>query len=469
MSQNSDSFRDSIATVSKEGKRIWVYPKKPSGRFYNWRKIVAYTLLAFLFIAPHIKFRGEPLLLFNFIERKFIIFGNIFWPQDFFIFAIAMITAIIFIVVFTIIYGRIFCGWVCPQTIFMEMVFRKIEYWIEGDWTKQKKLNKQPWNREKIFKKTLKHVIFFAIAFIVANTFLAYIVGADELWKIQLDNPMNHLKGLVGITFFSLLFYGVFAFLREQVCTTICPYGRLQGVLLDEQSIVVAYDFLRGEGEKGRAPFRKNQDRKLTGYGDCIDCKQCVHVCPTGIDIRNGTQLECINCTACIDACDSMMDKVGFDRGLIRYDSIKGIKTGKSFRFTSRDAFYSTVLVLLLGALGFLLVSRSDFDVTITRSSGTTQRAMDDDKTANFYDIAIVNKTRENYDVDIKLDDKYKGEIKVVGGDIKLPKESLVHGKFVLILDKAHIKPGKNTVYVYIYGNGKRISREKVIFLGPLL
>ncbi len=466
MSQSNEAFRDSIATVTKEGKRIWVYPKKPSGRYYNWRRILAFLLVAFLLIAPHVKYKGEPLLLFDIIHRKFIIFGNIFWPQDFYIFAIAMITAVIFIVVFTIIYGRVFCGWVCPQTIFMEMIFRPIEYWIEGDWTKQKKLNKQPWNREKIIKKTLKHAIFLAISFLIANTFLSYIIGAEELWKIQTDNPMNHLTGLVGIIIFTLLFYGVFAFLREQVCTTICPYGRLQGVLLDEQSIVVAYDFIRGEN---RARFKKGEDRKALGYGDCIDCKQCVHVCPTGIDIRNGTQLECVNCTACIDACDSIMDKVGFDRGLIRYDSINGIKKGQRFKFTARDGFYSVVLVFLLGVLGFLLVNRHDFSVIVTRSPGTTQRAMEGGKIANFYDVSIVNKTRKDYDIDIKLDKGYEGEVKVVGDKIRLPKESLTHGKFVLILDTSKVKRGKNKVYVIIYGNGKRISREKVIFLGPLL
>ncbi len=466
MSQANETFRDSISTVTKEGKRIWVYPKKPSGRYYNWRRIVAYILVAFLLIAPHIEYKGYPLLLFDIIHRRFVIFGNIFWPQEFYIFAIAMVTAVIFIVVFTIIYGRVFCGWICPQTIFMEMIYRPIEYWIEGDWTKQKKLNKQPWTREKIFKKTLKHLIFFAIAFIIANTFLSYILGADELWKIQTDNPMHHIKGLIGILVFSGLFYGVFAFLREQVCTTICPYGRLQGVLLDEQSIVVAYDFVRGDSRKR---FKKGEDRKALGYGDCIDCKQCVQVCPTGIDIRNGTQLECVNCTACIDACDAMMDKVGFMRGLIRYDSLNGIKKGLHFKFTARDAFYSAVLIFLLGVLGFLLVNRHDFGVTITRSKGTTQRAIEGHKIANFYDISIVNKTHKDIDIDIKLDKGYDGEVKVVGDKIHLPKESLTHGKFVLILDKNKVKRGKNKVFVIVYGNGKRISREKVIFLGPLL
>ena len=246
MAEDAEEYRDKLATVNADGKRIWIYPKKPKGVFFTKRKIVSYLLLLLLFGMPHLKYNGLPLLLFNIIERKFIIFGKIFWPQDFFIFAVAMITGVIFITLFTIVFGRIFCGWVCPQTIFMEMVFRRIEYLIEGDYKQQQRLNKQPWDATKIFKKVVKQGIFFGISFLIANTFLAYIIGADELWEIQMVSPIEHIEGLISITIFSLVFYGVFAFMREQICTTICPYGRLQGVLLDSKSIIVAYDYIRG-------------------------------------------------------------------------------------------------------------------------------------------------------------------------------------------------------------------------------
>ena len=252
----------------------------------------------------------------------------------------------------------------------MEMVFRRIEYWIEGDWKHQQKLDAAPWNAEKIRKKVLKHTIFWLISFLIANTFLAYIVGSEELWRIQTGNFSEHVGGFISIVIFTTVFYLVFSRLREQVCTTICPYGRLQGVLLDPNSMVVAYDHKRGEGEKGRGKFRKKEDRAALGKGDCIDCNQCVNVCPTGIDIRHGTQLECVNCTACIDECDHMMGAVGLEKGLIRFVSENGIKNGTRFQWTRRVKAYTALLIALMGVLVTLLITRSDFQATILRQRG---------------------------------------------------------------------------------------------------
>ncbi|NND63713.1 MAG: cytochrome c oxidase accessory protein CcoG, partial [Flavobacteriaceae bacterium] len=298
--EEKEKFRDSIATVDSEGKRAWLYPKKPSGRFYEYRKVVSYVLLAFLFAAPFIHVNGNQFIMLNVLERRFNIFGFPFWPQDFHLFVIMMIIGVVFVIFFTVAFGRLFCGWVCPQTIFMEMVFRRIEYWIDGDRGKQIRLDKMPWNAEKIKKRILKWTIFFIISFLIANVFLAYLIGSERLIRYVIDGPFQHVSTLISLLIFTGVFYFVFAWFREQVCIIACPYGRLQGVLLDNKSIVVAYDHKRGENEAGRAKFRKNEDRPSTGKGDCIDCFQCVHVCPTGIDIRNGTQLECVNCTACI-------------------------------------------------------------------------------------------------------------------------------------------------------------------------
>jgi cytochrome c oxidase accessory protein FixG len=222
----------------------------------------------------------------------------------------------------------------------MEMIFRKIEFLIEGDRPAQLKLTRQDWNFEKFWKRILKWTIFFIISFIISNVFLAYIIGSDKLLLYVNDGIIKHLTTFVILLVFTGVFYFIFAWFREQVCIIVCPYGRLQGVLLDNNSINVAYDFVRGENKNGRAKFRKGQDRTADGIGDCIDCKQCVLVCPTGIDIRNGTQLECINCTACIDACDMVMDKIEKPRGLIRYASEDQIENW------SKIPFYASFVVL---------------------------------------------------------------------------------------------------------------------------
>lgn len=458
----NEDFRDSISTVDQKGKRVWIYPKKPSGKFYNWRKILSYFLLALLFGMPYIKIGGEPLLLINIIEKKFVILGQIFWPQDLFIFALAMITGVVFITLFTLAFGRLFCGWVCPQTIFMEMVFRRIEYWIEGDWTHQKKLNEQPWNGEKIRKKVLKHTIFWLISFAIANTFLSYIIGYEALWTIILSGPFVNLGGFIAISVFTTVFYAVFAFMREQVCTTVCPYGRLQGVLLDNKSLVVAYDYVRGEN---RAKFRKNEDRQAENKGDCIDCKQCIHVCPTGIDIRNGTQLECVNCTACIDACDHMMDSVGLPKGLIKFASEDGIKNKAPFQFTTRIKVYSVLLLLLLGVLFTLILTRTDVQTTITRTRGTTFTKFEENKYSNLFDITITNKTNENMNITLKILEG-NGEIKVIGDSLHLKKQDELHSKFLLIIDKKDLDAKVNFV-IGVYNGDELIEEKQTTFMGP--
>ena len=367
-----EAFRDTIGTVDKEGKRNWIYPKKPKGKFHNRRIIVSIILLTLLFTGPFLKWDGVPMFLFNFLERKFIIFGVVFWPQDFHLFAFAMLSFMVFVVLFTVIFGRLWCGWACPQTIFMEMVFRKIEYWIEGDRAKQQKLNRSKWTQEKIFKKGSKWIIFYAISFLIANTLMAYLVGIDELSKMITHPPADHWGKFVGVVVFSWIFFFIFAWFREQACIAVCPYGRLQSVMLGKDSLVVAYDWIRGEK---RERVRKNKEREA---GDCIDCSLCVQVCPTGIDIRNGTQMECVNCTACIDVCDSVMDKVGFDKGLIRYASYSGIAENKPFKFNARIIAYTVVLVGMLSVLGFSLASRSDVETTLLRTPGMRYQKLDD-------------------------------------------------------------------------------------------
>lgn len=456
----NESFRDSVATIDKKGKRIWMFPHQPFGRLYNLRTLFSLFYLVLFFALPFINVNGHPLFQFNVIDRKFIFFGVVFWPQDFFIFVVGMLTFIVFIIVFTVAFGRVFCGWACPQTVFMEMVFRRIEYWIDGDASKQKALRKMPWNKEKITKRILKHSLFFILAFIIANTFLAYIIGVDALTKIIADPIKNHLSGFLSLLAFTGIFYGVYAWFREQVCLIVCPYGRMQGVLLDKHSVVVAYDYVRGEP---RSKFIKNN---TAPHGDCVDCYHCVHVCPTGIDIRNGTQLECVNCTACIDACDHVMEKINKPKGLIRFASESDIKEGKRTRITSRKIAYSALLTILCGVLITLLITRSDLEATVLRAQGLIFQRQPDQRISNLYTIKLVNKTNNDMPVKLKLESQ-KGEIKLVGNSIILPHESNGEKEFFIILDSTQIKSRKSDVLIGVYAQEKKIKTVKASFIAP--
>ncbi|AXT62307.1 cytochrome c oxidase accessory protein CcoG [Aquimarina sp. AD10] len=465
---NNENFRDSIGTINEEGKRAWVYPKKPKGVYYDYRKWVSYGLLLFLFSAPFIKINGNQFLLFNVLERRFNIFGAPFWPQDFHLFVISMIIGVIFVTLFTVAFGRLFCGWVCPQTIFMELVFRRIEYWIEGDRGKQIRLDKQKWDAEKIKKRTLKWFIFFVISFLIANVFLAYLIGSDQLLKYIIDGPSKHISTLISLLIFTAVFYFVFAWFREQVCIIACPYGRLQGVLLDSKSIVVAYDYKRGEKETGRAKFRKNEDRPTTGKGDCIDCFQCVHVCPTGIDIRNGTQLECINCTACIDACDHMMESVHLPKGLIRYASEDNIAKKAKFKFGPRLKGYSAVLVILTGVLLGMSFLRNDVEATILRLPGQLYERKADHIISNVYTYKLVNKTTsEIEDVHFELL-SHNGKIELVTHkNFNVPEQGLAEGTLFIEINGAALSGDKDRIKIGVYSKTELIETTTTAFLGP--
>jgi len=465
--QDQEHFRDSIGTISEEGKRNYIHPKKPKGRFTNYRTYVSWILLAILVLAPFFKVEGNQFLLFNIMEGKYNIFGQPFWPQDFHLLVLSLLVGVVFIILFTVIFGRIFCGWMCPQTIFMEMIFRKVEYWIEGDRGKQIKLNKQPWNAEKIRKKIIKWFVFFLISFLISNVFLAYFIGSDVLMQYITGNPLEHLGTLINLLVFTFVFFFVFAWFREQVCIIVCPYGRLQGVLLDRKSIVVAYDHKRGEDVNGRKKFRKNENRNELGHGDCIDCNQCVLVCPTGIDIRNGTQLECVNCTACIDACDEVMDKVGYDRGLIRYASEDNIEKGELFEFNARIKAYTLVLTALTVFLVTLLFLRTDIEATILKLPGQ-MFSTKGDIVSNVYTFKLINKTVNDLEnIDIKLI-SHNGEVKIVGGNSKVLNGGLTEGTLFIEIEKKDLTSSKEKLKLGVYANDELIETTSTNFPGPI-
>ncbi|MFK7806258.1 MAG: 4Fe-4S dicluster domain-containing protein [Saprospiraceae bacterium] len=496
---DTEKYRDKIATVDEHGNRNWIYPKKPVGKFYEYRKYASYVLLLFLFGMPFIKIGGEPILLFNILERRFIVFGINFGPQDLHLLVFGMLIFIIFIALFTVVFGRLFCGWVCPQTIFMEMVYRRIEYFIEGDANAQKRLNRSAWTAEKTFKKVTKQFIFFCIAVLIANTFLSYIIGVDQVYQIITEPVSQHMSGFISMIVFSFAFYFVFSVMREQVCVTICPYGRLQGVLLDKDSIAVYYDFDRGEPRgrmKKTKPAKKKpaacdnpcaacragaeckDDKKKIAaenpitaiqkeLGDCIDCNLCVKVCPTGIDIRDGIQLECVNCTACMDACDEVMEKIDRPLGLIRYDSYNGIIEKRKKIWTPRVMAYTAVLSALILLEVFLLVNRADVEVLFLRTPGMLFQKTEQGDISNLYNYQIVNKTKEAMPLEFRLEN-VEGEIRFVGNPPSATEDGLTEGAVFIQIDPNDLQGKSTSLIIGVYSEGREIDKVKTKFLGPI-
>jgi cytochrome c oxidase accessory protein FixG len=461
--EEDEEFRSRVSTVDQEGKRKWIHALKPEGKFYNLRLYLSYFYLAIFFIMPLIHIDGAQFLQFNVLEGKFNIFGKIFWPTDFFIFAITFITLIITVVLFTVVYGRIFCGWVCPQTIFMEFVFRRIEWWIEGTPAQQRKLNNSPWNMEKILKKGGKQIIFFLFSFLIANTFLAYIIGSDVLFA-KMKQPLSDNFALIaGLLAFTFVFYGVFAYVREIVCTTICPYGRLQGVMFDKETMQVSYDFKRGE------PRGKLKNKEAEGLGDCIDCKKCIVVCPTGIDIRDGVQMECVGCTACIDACDDIMEHINLPKGLIRYASETEIESGQKPPVTMKVKAYTGLLVILFIFLGVLIGTRKNIETFVGRVKGQTYQVKDDGAVSNLFEAKIINKSKLDMPVELKLID-VQGKINIIGHEdthLLLKNEAINKATFFVELPKGAIQSRSSQVKIGIYQDGELIQTVKTKFLGP--
>lgn len=451
--------KNTISIVEKSGKRRWQYAMQPKGKLYNIRTLLSVFYLVLFFSLPLIKYKGLPLVMLNFPKRIFVLFGKIFTPQDFIVLGIMMLVALLFIIVFTLAYGRVFCGWMCPQTIFLEMVFRRIEYWIEGPANKQKIADKGKWTTEMYVRKAIKHIVFFIISFIIANTFLAYIIGVDELKKIISEPISQHVGGFIALLIFTIVFFAVFAFIREIVCIVVCPYGRLQSVLLDKNSIVVAYDNKRGEP--------RTKKRNATNAGDCIDCGMCVNVCPTGIDIRNGTQLECVNCTACIDACNMMMKTANRPPDLIKFASENDIEKGTHTTFNWRVKAYSAALLVLLGLLVTLLVTRSVMHATVLRVPGQVMQENADGTISNLYSIKVNNKSHKTMPYRIELKGLPGAKIEYAGKKLdSLKSGELGEETFFIKVPKESITKRKEKMQIDVMSGNEVMEEKEVIFVG---
>jgi cytochrome c oxidase accessory protein FixG len=461
---DTENYRDHLSNVTDNGGRIWIYPRIIKGFFYNLRSYLSYFLIAGLLAGPFLEWNGHPIFMFHVLDRKFILFGIPFFPQDFNILALALLTFVLFIVLFTVAFGRAWCGWACPQTVFMEMLFRKIENWIEGDYKKQQRLKEAPWTTDKIIKKTAKHAIFFLLSFGIANAFLAYLIGKADLLALMTEGPIEHWGKFASLMIFTIAFYLVFAKFRELVCIYVCPYGRLQSVLVDNNTVSVAYDYIRGE------PRGKDKSSSAQGvkHGSCVDCGLCVQVCPTGIDIRNGSQLECINCTACIDACNMVMDKIHKPEGLIRYASKNGIEQGEKLTFSIRMASYLSVLAILAGFMVYLLVSRPDLEATILRAPGMMFQEQKNGSLTNLYNFELVNKTFDDMKVQLKVKNP-TAKLNMIGTDANVPQGEILKGAFFIEINQKDIHINKIPLEVEVYSNGKLIETVKTSFMGKVI
>lgn len=448
---------------SGSGERKWQYPLIRKGIYYKWRNWLSYAYLIFFFTGPFLRIGGQPFLLLDFVNKHFVILGQAFWPQDIFLFMLASLVFIVCVVLFTLAFGRIFCGWICPQTIFMEMVFRKIEIWIEGDANKRKKLDAGPWTNDKLFKKTAKHVLFLIVSFLIANTFLAYLTGSENLIKIITEPVWRHWVGFASIWVFTIIFYLVYSQVRELVCTVICPYGRLQSVLIDKDTLVVAYNDVRGEP---RGKLMRVADPFIP-KGDCVDCGLCVSVCPTGIDIRNGTQIECINCTMCIDACDHVMDKINKPRNLIGYFSENMIHAQTKASFTGRMKGYAAVIIVLISVLCYFIFSRTDLNMTVMRSAGTLYQEQPGGYISNIYTAEVINKTNTIQKIVIKAEDPAI-RIKYIQAPGAINKGDETNTVFFIMIPATKIHAFKTDVKLQLVTGSKIIQTISTTFVGPV-
>jgi cytochrome c oxidase accessory protein FixG len=458
-----ERFRNELASIAPDGRRRWVYARQPSGRFYRARTIVSVVLLAFLFLAPFVRVGGLPLMLFNVIDRRFVLFGVLFWPQDFYQVVLIALTAIVALALSTAAVGRIWCGWLCPQTVFLEMLFRRIEFWTEGSAAQQLRRNRGPWTADRVWRHGVKLSVFFALSFLIANTFLAYIIGADALWAIVTDPPSRHLAGLTAITLFSFVFFLVFARFREQACVLACPYGRVMSSIIDRHTITVTYDVRRGEP---RGKLVRGADAGAAPRGDCVDCHQCVTVCPTGIDIRNGIQLECVNCTACIDACDDVMTRLSRPRGLIRLTSHEAVTGGAAHWLTGRVKAYVAVWLVMVAAVGVVLARRTALDVVVLRQPGTLYATLPDGRVTNFYTVQVFNRSRQPQDYEVDVVSPAGAAITPLGLPARVDAHDLLEGRMLVTLP-ASSAAANPKLALAVRAGGRVMQRLESSFVGP--
>jgi cytochrome c oxidase accessory protein FixG len=398
-----------LPTLNEDGSRRWIRPKPSHGIYFKVRRVVAYGLMLVFFLIPHVRLGGKPLVLLDIPRRQFTLFGTTFLPTDTLLLMLLAASIIITIFLMTALFGRVWCGWACPQTVYMEFLFRPIERLVEGGRSGSLALDKQRSHFHP--RRLLKYAIYVVLALFLAHTFLAYFVGTEALAQWIRRSPADHPTSFLVMAGTALAIFGDFAYFREQTCLVACPYGRMQSVLLDRQSLIVAYDPTRGE------PRMKGKVRPA-GAGDCIDCGACVTTCPTGIDIRDGLQMECIHCTQCADACDEIMTRVGKPKGLIRYSSRELLEGHTRHLIRPRTVLYPLALALFLGAFTYALATRDAADVTVLGGQGEPFTQQADGQIANQLRVKIANRTHDDHDYRIEV-------VGATGGSAVVPQNPL--------------------------------------------
>ena len=451
---NDQDFRDRPDNIDASGQRKWINAKQPKGKWYRRRNIVGYILLIFLVIAPFLSIKGHPFMLLDIFHRKFYLFGMMVFAEDTYIMALVMAVIVVSIVLFTVVFGRVWCGWACPQTLFLELVYRKIEFLFEGNGRRGKKKVATETSR---VRRLTKHTLYILVSIFFTNIILMWFTGPEQLLKIITEPVKEHMTGFLLMIGLSGFYYWIYSYFREQVCTLFCPYGRMQGVLLDNNSISVIYDYKRGEP----------RNPKIAEGGDCINCKQCIAVCPTGIDIRNGSQLECIHCASCIDECNLVMKKIGKPYNLIRYDSVQGIENGKRSLLNARSIAYTLVLVLLMVVLAFTVGKRATIDVTLWRAQGTLYQELDSETISNIYQIMFLNKGNEPLELTLRLLDHPSGEITLADDKVVLPPNGKLKEALIIKLKRGTLTGKETKCSIGLFSGDQLKETVTTNFLGP--
>ena len=445
------------STMDERGRRMWVFPAEIQGPFMRWRRWTGWALIVIYLATPWIRIGGMQAVWLRIPERRFILFGHLFFPQDSFYLMFLLVGLALGLFFFTALVGRVWCGWACPQTVWMEEVFRKIEWLVEGDHHAQQRLDAAPWSAGKAARRVAKHALFLVFSALVSNTFIAYFAGTENLLRWMMSPPSQHWTAFLFMAVILGVFYLDFAWFREQFCTVVCPYARFQAVLTDADTTQVGYDTVRGE-PRGRVGVAK---------GDCIDCHKCVAVCPTGIDIRDGYQLECIGCARCIDACDGIMDRVQKPRGLIRYDSLARLTGAGTHILRPRVIVYSVLLVGVVAALAFALEVRSEADVTIFRPPGEPFVLLPGGVVSNHFSVRIINRGESDHAFRIALAGTPQAQLITARNPMPVKAGEQERIEVFVNLAQDAVPTGKFPLTLQFYEGADLVAEKATTFLAP--